>query len=267
MNNSADDINKINKYNKEKIFYEFSENHKRIKKHIMEFSTETCKQLVGSGSFGNLMSSGIADICDCFGTNPSDGNEKCKCDDFKNNQELQSAIEKLKNCSGTNSDLTVSMPNTLSFLTNSCYLDTLSEILSSLKNDKFCNVDVSAFKNQGQQILTYARGLGGTVNGALQFVQKIKNVFASAKQFFMRIIEKFPGYDILLPFGMLIFILIVIIGIFYTIIKLFRCIFCRPRKENKEDYNEQMKQLQEQYNRTLQTSAQLNNYLIGYHNV
>ncbi|SBT74543.1 PIR protein [Plasmodium ovale] len=225
----------------------------------MEFSTETCKQLVGSGSFGNLMSSGIADICDCFGTNPSDGNEKCKCDDFKNNQELQSAIEKLKNCSGTNSDLTVSMPNTLSFLTNSCYLDTLSEILSSLKNDKFCNVDVSAFKNQGQQILTYARGLGGTVNGALQFVQKIKNVFASAKQFFMRIIEKFPGYDILLPFGMLIFILI--------IIKLFRCIFCRPRKENKEDYNEQMKQLQEQYNRTLQTSAQLNNYLIGYQNI
>ncbi|SBT57488.1 hypothetical protein POVWA2_079970 [Plasmodium ovale wallikeri] len=233
----------------------------------MVFGVEQCKQLSNTNVLGSVIPDEIKKICECLDGSSEENKEKCQCDDISKNEDFKGALGKLRSCSEGTGGLNNLMSNKLQLITNPCYVSSLKELLSSLKTDTLCNVNISALKTKGEQIVSYMDSIGSTVTGALGYVEKLKKFFSSVKDFFSRIIEKFPGHNMLFPVGVLVFILIVIIGIFYTIIKLFRCIFCRTKKENKEDYNEQMQQLQEQYNRALQTNTQLSNFLLGYQNV
>ncbi|SBS92811.1 hypothetical protein POVCU2_0076720 [Plasmodium ovale curtisi] len=180
-----------------------------------------------------------------------EGKQKCDCKGFLDNEDLTNAIISFKKCHGTETDINSTLTNQLKYLTKECYKTSLQKIIDSLGEKEICEVNMLSLKQKGQEMLTLMNTVGGTVSGALHFVEKIKALFSSGKNFFSKLIEKFQGYHILLP-----------------ILKFFRCIFCPTRNENKENYNEeQMKQLQEQYSRTLQTNAELNNYLLGYQNV
>ncbi|SBS92806.1 hypothetical protein POVCU2_0076690 [Plasmodium ovale curtisi] len=216
----------------------------------MMFDPGKCNELLKSNGISGFLPQNIENLCKCFSNSDQQGEEKCDCNGLLENANLKSSFMKFQECHGTSADLNSGIMSNLKYFTNDCYQTSLRSILDSLGTDEICGVDMSSLKESGEKMLSYMGSIGGTVSGALEFVQKFKNTFASAKQFFLKIIEKFPGYTIL-----------------YPIIKLFRCIFCRTKKENKEDYNEQMKQLQEQYNRTLQTSDQMNRFLLGYQNV
>ncbi|SBT57494.1 hypothetical protein POVWA1_081910 [Plasmodium ovale wallikeri] len=179
------------------------------------------------------------------------GKQKCDCKGILGNENLQNAIMSFKECHGTETNINSALISQLKYLTKECYRTSLQKIIDSFEEKEICEVNILSLKQKGQEMLTLMNTVGGTVSGALHFVEKIKAVFSSGKHFFSELIEKFQGYQIFLP-----------------ILKFFRCIFCPTRNENKEYYNEeQMQQLQEQYYRTLQTNAQLNNYLLGYHNV
>ncbi|SBT54238.1 hypothetical protein POVWA1_066100 [Plasmodium ovale wallikeri] len=227
---------------------------------------DQCKQLIGSSKISSFLTGDYGKLCKCFDTNAQQADEQCDCTGITQNDNLNKAISSFKECHGNNTDLQSSMLSSIQYITKECYRTSLREILNSLDKNKICEVDISGLKQQGDKMLTTMETIGGTVSGALQLVDKIKGIFYNGKSFFGKLIEKFPGYTILYPVGVLVFILMVIIGIFYSIFKLFRCIFCPSRKKNDEINNEQMKYLQEQYNRTLQTNAQLNNFLIGYQN-
>ncbi|SBS92801.1 hypothetical protein POVCU2_0076650 [Plasmodium ovale curtisi] len=227
---------------------------------------EQCKQLIGSSQFTSMLIGDIRNLCKCFDTNAQQEDEKCDCTGITENNSLNTAIKSFKECHGDNTDLQSSMLSGIQYITKGCYRTSLRDILSSLDKNKICEVDISPLKQKGEQMLTAMETVGGTVSGALQLVEKIKGIFYNGKSFFGKLIEKFPGYTILYPVGVLVFIIMVVFGILYSIFKLFRCIFCPPIKENNVNNNEQMKYLQEQYNRTLQTNAQLNNFLIGYQN-
>ncbi|SBS98990.1 hypothetical protein POVCU1_050030 [Plasmodium ovale curtisi] len=227
---------------------------------------EQCKQLIGSSQFTSMLIGDIRNLCKCFDTNAQQEDEKCDCTGITENNSLNTAIKSFKECHGNNTDLQSSMANSFRYLSEPCYRKSLREILNSLDKEKICEVDISPLKEKGEKMLTVMDTVGGTVSGALQLVEKIKGIFYNGKSFFGKLIEKFPGYTMLYPVGVLVFILMVVIGILYSIFKLFRCIFCPPPKESNVNHNEQMKYLQEQYNRTLQTNAQLNNFLIGYQN-
>ncbi|SBT57499.1 hypothetical protein POVWA2_080020 [Plasmodium ovale wallikeri] len=258
----------------------------------MTDNVEKCKGLVGSSQIAMFLPGKIENLCKCFSQNPpNEGN--CKCNEFTGNQQFMQAIAKFQKCYGTNADvssaalssaalsnlnvpdLNVSSLNfsslissKLTFFTDDCFKTSLREIVNSLEKKTICEVDISDLREKGEKMLSIVETVGGTVTGALQLFEKFKKVFYDGQSFFTKLIQNFPGYNILYPVGVLLFKLIVIIGVLYSIIKLFRFIFCRSGKGDKENYNvEQMKQLQEQYNRTLQTNAQLNNFLLGYQNV
>ncbi|SBT01811.1 hypothetical protein POVCU1_069740 [Plasmodium ovale curtisi] len=216
----------------------------------MMFDPGKCNELLKLKGISGFLPHNVENLCKCFSNSDQQGEEKCDCNGLLKNDNLKTSFTKFQECHGTSTDLNSGIMSNLKYFTNECYQTSLRSILDSLGTDKICGVDMSSLKESGEKMLSYMGSIGGTVSGALEFVQKFKNTFASVKQFFLKIIEKFPGYTIL-----------------YPIIKLFRCIFCRTKKENKEDYNEQMKQLQEQYNRTLQTSDQMNRFLLGYQNV
>ncbi|SBT57498.1 hypothetical protein POVWA1_081930 [Plasmodium ovale wallikeri] len=253
----------------------------------MNGTVERCKELVASSHIANFLPEKAENLCQCFSSNPI-SDDKCKCDEFKNNKNFMDAIANFQKCYGTNADvssaalsnlnvpdLNVSSLNfsslissKLTFFTDDCFKTSLREIVNSLEKKTICEVDISDLREKGEKMLSIVETVGGTVTGALQLFEKFKKVFYDGQSFFTKLIQNFPGYNILYPVGVLLFKLIVIIGVLYSIIKLFRFIFCRSGKGDKENYNvEQMKQLQEQYNRTLQTNAQLNNFLLGYQNV
>ncbi|SBT01814.1 hypothetical protein POVCU1_069770 [Plasmodium ovale curtisi] len=211
----------------------------------------------GNGQNGRIGNKGNSEESDKKNNQEGDqegnhaGKQTCDCNKFLQNEELMVAIGKFKICHGDDTNLSGALSNQLKILTKTCYRTSLKGIIDSLGTDNICGVEMSSLKKKGQEMLSYMDIIGGTVGGALEFVEKIKAIFSSGKHFFSKLIEKFQGYHILLP-----------------ILKFFRCIFCPTRNENKENYNEeQMKQLQEQYSRTLQTNAELNNYLLGYQNV
>ncbi|SBS92816.1 hypothetical protein POVCU2_0076750 [Plasmodium ovale curtisi] len=216
----------------------------------MVFGVEQCKQLANTNDLRSVIPDEIKKLCECLDKSSEESKEKCQCDDFSKNEDFTGALDKLRSCSEGTGGLNNLMSNKLQLFTNPCYISSLKELLSSIKTDTLCNVNISALKAKGEQIVSYMDSIGSTVTGALGYVEMFKKFFSSVKDFFSRIIEKFPGYNVLFP-----------------IIKLFRCIFCRTKKENKEDYNEQMKQLQEQYNTAQQTNTQLSNFLLGYQNV
>ncbi|SBS92807.1 hypothetical protein POVCU2_0076700 [Plasmodium ovale curtisi] len=233
----------------------------------MTESLEKCKKLVSSSNVTTFLPGNAENLCQCFSPDPPN-DENCKCNDITGNAQLQQAIENFQKCYGTNGDLSSSIYNKLELLTKECIKTTLREILNSVENKTICEVDMSDLKKKGESMLSTMETVGSTVSGALHLFQKVKKIFYDGQSFFSKLIQKFPGYNILYPIGVLLFKLIVIIGVFYSIIKLFRFIFCRSGKKDKENYNsEQMKQLQEQYNRALQTNTQLNNFLLGYQNV
>ncbi|SBT55280.1 hypothetical protein POVWA2_074120 [Plasmodium ovale wallikeri] len=225
-----------------------------------------CKQLVGSSQFTSMLVGNIENICKCFDNDAQQEGEKCDCSAIIGNEKFTTAIGEFQTCHGTATDLQSSMASNFKYITKDCYRKSLRSILDSVENNYICGVDISSLKEKGEKMLIVMDAVGGTVNGAFELLDKVKNIFYDGKSFFSKLIINFPGYNILYPVGVVVFILMVVIGIFYSIFKLFRCIFCPSRKENDEINNEQMKYLQEQYNRTLQTSAQLNNYLIGYQN-
>ncbi|SBT82992.1 hypothetical protein POCGH01_00079100 [Plasmodium ovale] len=224
-----------------------------------------CKQLIDSSQFTNMLTGDIGNICKCF-DNDAQEREKCDCSAIIGNDKFSNAIGEFQTCHGTVTDLQSSFSSNFKYITKDCYRKSLRNILESVQTDSICGVNISSLKEKGEKMLAVMDTVGGTVNGALQLVGKIKEIFYNSKSFFSKLIINFPGYNILYPVGVVLFILMVVIGIFYSIYKIFRCIFCPPPKENNVNHNEQMKYLQEQYNRTLQTSAQLNNYLIGYQN-
>ncbi|SBT73290.1 hypothetical protein, conserved [Plasmodium ovale] len=225
-----------------------------------------CRQLIGSNQFSSILAGDFKDICKCFEGNGQPDNSECDCSAIRDNEKFTNAVEEFQTCHGPVTDSQSSMASNFKYITKECYRTSLRNILNSLGKDKICNVDITPLKEKGEQMLTVMDTVGGTVNGAFELLEKAKKIFYDGKSFFSKLIINFPGYNILYPVGVVVFILMVVIGIFYSIFKLFRCIFCPSRKENDEINNEQMKYLQEQYNRTLQTSAQLNNYLIGYQN-
>ncbi|SBT74074.1 PIR protein [Plasmodium ovale] len=228
---------------------------------------EKCKQLANSPGLSTILPRNVENLCKCFSSGVQAEEEKCNCDSFSKNEKLMEAIKKFKDCHDSVIDSNGGMPSNMQFLTKDCYKDSLKGIFDSLGTETICDVEMATLKNSGEQVLTLMNTAGSTVKGALVLVEKIKNIFYAGKNFFSKLIQSFPGYTILYPVGVLVFILMVVIGIFYSILKLFRCIFCPSRKENDANNNEQMKYLQEQYNRTLQTNAHLNNYLMGYQNV
>ncbi|SBS92804.1 hypothetical protein POVCU2_0076670 [Plasmodium ovale curtisi] len=208
-----------------------------------------CKQLTESSQFTSMLTGGIGNICKCFDKNAQQEGEACDCSAITGNNKLTNAIGEFQTCHGTVTDLQSSFSSNFKYITKDCYRKSLRNILESVQTDSICGVNISSLKEKGEKMLAVMDTVGGTVNGALQLVGKIKEIFYNSKSFFSKLIINFPGYNIL-----------------YPIYKIFRCIFCPPPKENNVNHNEQMKYLQEQYNRTLQTSAQLNNYLIGYQN-
>ncbi|SBT56547.1 hypothetical protein POVWA2_074110 [Plasmodium ovale wallikeri] len=211
---------------------------------------EKCKHLANSPGLSTILPSNVGNLCKCFSSGVQEEKEKCNCDSFSKNGKLVEAIKKFKGCHDSVVNLNGGTPSNMQFLTNDCYKDSLKEIFDSLETETVCDVDMGKLKNSGEQVLGLMNTAGTTVKGALELVERIKNVFYISKNFFSKLIQSFPGYTIL-----------------YPIFKLFRCIFCPSRKENDANNNEQMKYLQEQYNRTLQTNAHLNNYLMGYQNV
>ncbi|SBT57030.1 hypothetical protein POVWA2_078640 [Plasmodium ovale wallikeri] len=236
----------------------------------MTGSIEKCKELVSSSNIKSFLPGNAEKLCQCFSPNPP-SDENCKCEEFTGNGKFKQAIENFQKCYGTNADvpradlpsanLSGSNLSSLNFsslissklelFTKECFTKSLREILDSVDNKIICEVDISDLKQKGEKVLSIVETVGGTVTGALQLFDKVKKVFYDSQSFFTKLIQNFPGYNIL-----------------YPIIKLFRFIFCRSGKGDKENYNvEQMKQLQEQYNRTLQTNTQLNNFLLGYQNV
>ncbi|SBT72341.1 hypothetical protein, conserved [Plasmodium ovale] len=246
----------------------------------MNESVEKCKALVASSHIAKLLPEKAENLCQCFSSKPL-SDEKCKCEEFTENEKFKEAIAKFQKCYGTNADVSSavassadlsnlnvsnlsvsslnlsslgfssSISSKLELFTKDCFKTSLREILNSLERKTICEVDISGLKDKGEQMLSVVETVGGTVTGALQLFENVKKVFYDGQSFFTKLIQKFPGYNIL-----------------YPIVKLFRFIFCRSGKGDKENYNvEQMKQLQEQYNRTLQTNAQLNNFLLGYQNV
>ncbi|SBS98992.1 hypothetical protein POVCU1_050050 [Plasmodium ovale curtisi] len=225
-----------------------------------------CKQLIDSSQFTSMLTGEFGNICKCFDKDAQQESDTCDCSAIKGNEKLTNALVEFQTCHGTVTDLQSSLSSNFKYITKDCYRKSLRGILESVKNDDICGVNILPLKEKGKEMLTLMDTVGGTVNGALELVGKIKKIFYDGKSFFSKLIINFPGYNILYPIGVVVFILMVVIGIFYSIFKLFRCIFCPPIKENNVNNNEQMKYLQEQYNRTLQTSAQLNNYLLGYQN-
>ncbi|SBS99870.1 hypothetical protein POVCU1_055730 [Plasmodium ovale curtisi] len=232
----------------------------------MTFGVEECKKLIQSKGYG-IIPEEISKLCVCFDTTSTVREEECKCDELTNNDKLNAALLSFQGCSGYNMEIDSRMPSTFDFLTKPCYTESLKQILSSIQSNVICNVDITSYKEQGQKIVTMLGAIGGTFSGALGYVDMFKNMFSSSKNFFSEILDRFTGYSIMIPIGILIFILIVVIGIFYSIFKLFRCICSRSRKKDNVNNNEQMKFLQEQYNGTLRTNDQLNNYFLRYQKV
>ncbi|SBS94716.1 hypothetical protein POVCU2_0090080 [Plasmodium ovale curtisi] len=234
----------------------------------MSFSAEQCHSMAKSSPISSFLPTNIENLCECFDQSKPQSEKTCKCDEFSSNDDLMSAVEELQKCKGDVTNFNGGMISNLQMITQGCYKDTLNKIVESLGNDEVCNVDMSKLKESGKKMVTLMNTVGSTVNGAFELLEKVKKIFYNSKSFFAKLIQNFPGSTILYPVGVVVFILMVVIGIFYSIIKIFRCIFCRSSKKNKGDYSaEQMKQLQEQYSRTLQTNSYLNNYLIGYQNV
>ncbi|SBS89384.1 PIR protein [Plasmodium ovale] len=228
---------------------------------------EKCKKLASTPVLGSILPNNVGNLCKCFSSKVQEEKEKCDCNSFSKNGNLMEAIIQFKNCHGSDVDLNGGMSSSMQFLTKDCYKTTLKGIFDSLGTETVCGVEMVTLKNSGEKVLGLMNTAGSTVKGALELVEKIKKMFYDGKSFFSKLIINFPGYNILYPVGVVVFILMVVIGIFYSILKLFRCIFCPSRKENDANNNEQMKYLQEQYNRTLQTNDHLNNYLMGYQNV
>ncbi|SBT01682.1 hypothetical protein POVCU1_068720 [Plasmodium ovale curtisi] len=221
-----------------------------------------------SSHVSSLLPENIANLCECFDQSKSQSEKTCKCDEFSSNTNLMLAFEELQKCKGDVTNLNGGMISNLQMITKGCYKDSLNKIIESLGSGVICDVDMSKLKESGKRMVTIMNTVGTTVNGAFELLEKVKKIFYNSKSFFAKLIQNFPGSTILYPVGVVVFILMVVIGIFYSIFKIFRCIFCRSSKKNKGDYSaEQMKQLQEQYSRTLQANAYLNDYLIGYQNV
>ncbi|SBT57489.1 hypothetical protein POVWA2_079980 [Plasmodium ovale wallikeri] len=182
----------------------------------MTFGVEECKELIKSKGSG-IIPEEISKLCVCFDTTITEREQECDCDELTNNKELSAAILSFQRCSGYNMEIDSRMPGTLDFLTKPCYAESLKQILSSIKSDVICKVNITLYKEQGQKIATMLGAIGGTFSGALGYVDMFKNMFSSSTDFFSEILDRFTGYSIMIPIGILIFILIVVIGIFYSV--------------------------------------------------
>ncbi|SBT56550.1 hypothetical protein POVWA2_074140 [Plasmodium ovale wallikeri] len=209
----------------------------------MNGTVERCKELVASSHIANFLPEKAENLCQCFSSNPI-SDDKCKCDEFKNNKNFMDAIANFQKCYGTNENVSntdissaeasrpdlsslkvpslnvpnLNVPNLnlsslnlsslnfsslisskLELFTKECFTKSLREILDSVDNKIICEVDISDLKQKGEKVLSIVETVGGTVTGALQLFEKVKKVFYDGQSFFTKLIQNFPGYNILYP--------------------------------------------------------------------
>ncbi|SBT74236.1 PIR protein [Plasmodium ovale] len=167
--------------------------------------------------------------------------------------------------------LNTEMPkNNLKFLTGNCYISSLKDILSSLKGNTICSVNISSYKEKGEKIIEYLEVIEDAAVSTLKHVKLINSGIILGENLFSRVITRFSSYNIALPLFVSGSIVVIIIGILYMINKSIPPSFFDSRRNNdvqnndEQNYDEQMKILQEQYNETLRTTAMLNQFLLGY---
>ncbi|SBT55895.1 hypothetical protein POVWA1_073100 [Plasmodium ovale wallikeri] len=182
----------------------------------MSFSLEQCESMAKSSHVSSFLPQNITNLCECFDKSKPQSEKKCKCDEFSSNTNFMSALEELQKCKGDVTNLNGGIISSLQVLTKGCYKDTLNKIVESLGTGEICNVNMSELKESGKKMVTLMNTVGSTVNGAFELLEKVKNIFYNGKSFFAKLIQNFPGSAILYPVGVVVFLLMVVIGIFYS---------------------------------------------------
>ncbi|SBT84073.1 PIR protein [Plasmodium ovale] len=155
--------------------------------------------------------------------------------------------------------------NNLKFITGNCYISSLKDILSSLNGNTICDVNISSYKEKAEKIIEYLEAIENAAGSTLKYVNLINSGVILGESLFWKVIKNYSNYNIVSPLCVSGFIVVIIIGILFMIYKSIpRSFFGSRMNKDEQNYDEQMKILQEQYNETLRTTAMLNKYLLGY---
>ncbi|SBT54914.1 hypothetical protein POVWA2_083520 [Plasmodium ovale wallikeri] len=206
---------------------------------MLGLSAEQCKSYVDMASKYAALPQGIADFCECIGNTDSTSDEqpksnsKCACiKDLKTNG-LSESIEKFKGCNPTKDLSSNSFPNVLHLLTNSCYLNAIKEILQKLGSIDNCDIKLSQYTEKITKALDI---LQTTAKTTLKYSGAFNSIVVLSEKLLRNIYKE----GSCLCFG-------------------------SRKKKGNQNYDEEMQNLYEQYNQTLQSAAMLNRYLLGYH--
>ncbi|SBT74094.1 PIR protein [Plasmodium ovale] len=236
---------------------------------MLGLSAEQCKSYVDMASKYAALPQGIADFCECIGNTDSTSDEqpksnsKCACiKDLKTNG-LSESIEKFKGCNPTKDLSSNSFPNVLHLLTNSCYLNAIKEILQKLGSIDNCDIKLSQYTEKITKALDI---LQTTAKTTLKYSGAFNSIVVLSEKLLRNVMNDISKYNIILPLCISASVAIILIGIFYMIYKEGSCLcFGSRKKKGNQNYDEEMQNLYEQYNQTLQSAAMLNRYLLGYH--
>ncbi|SBT85160.1 PIR protein [Plasmodium ovale] len=235
---------------------------------MLGLTAEQCKSYADMASKFAALPQGIADLCECIGNTDSTNDEQpksnsmCACIKGLGNNGLSESIEKFKGCNPTKDGSSNTFPNVLHLLTNSCYLGAIKEILQKLGSMDKCDIKLSQYTEKITKALDFVQA---TTKTTLKYSGAFNCIVVLGEKLLRNVMKNISRYSIILPLCVSVSVATILIGIFCVIYKGGSCLcFGSRKKKGNKNYDEEMQNLYEEYNQTLQSTAMLNKYLLGY---
>ncbi|GAW79029.1 hypothetical protein PGO_011790 [Plasmodium gonderi] len=224
---------------------------RNLTKIKMNITKDLCTTVVTKVKSFLFLSDNAQNICECFPNNGSSTITSTCCVN-SNHSGLSSCSQKIENSFKTPTRLDNTFPSALAlfFLSDSSCLNAIKDVLSLMKNNKHCGINVSDIE-MFEKNMVYIEHLKKPIEITLSFMDKIHTAIVMCKKLFLKILGNFTEFQIAIPLCISLSVTIYALGPFLN--------RCTKQKNEAQSYVEEIQYTIPRYpNRTY------NNYLLWY---